>query len=53
MRLRKDEVSAIKNALYDVFKVGKIYLFGSHVKNKKRGDIDLYLYPTKKQLLIF
>jgi predicted nucleotidyltransferase len=50
MRLRKDEVSAIKKAFYDVFETGEIYLFGSRVDDNKRGgDIDLYLCPTKKQ----
>ncbi len=39
MRLRKDEVLAIKKAFYDVFEAGEIYLFGSRVDDNKRGGI--------------
>jgi len=46
MRLSKDEIDGIKRAFKEVFKEGKIYLFGSRVDDTKRGgDIDLYIIP--------
>jgi len=48
MRLNSFERESIKNAFYEVFGSGRIYLFGSRVDDTKRGgDIDLYLYPDK------
>ena len=37
MRLSKDEIDGIKRAFEEVFKEGKIYLFGSRVDDNKRG----------------
>ena len=49
MRLTDDEIKAIKDTFYDVFKDGAIYLFGSRVDDTKRGgDIDLYIELTDK-----
>lgn len=47
MRLTSFEIKSIKKTFLDVFKEGKIYLFGSRVDDtKKGGDIDLYLVPV-------
>ena len=44
MRLTKIEVEKIKETFNEVFKSGKIYLFGSRVDDSsKGGDIDLYV----------
>jgi len=49
MRLTKYEIESIKKSFLDVFGEGKIYLFGSRVDDEKKGgDIDLYLCPSKK-----
>ncbi len=47
MRLRKDEVEAIKCCFLDVFQSGKIFLFGSRADDSALGgDIDLFLEPN-------
>lgn len=45
MRLKTEEVHAIKSAVREVFGERiSVYLFGSRVENEKKGgDIDLYL----------
>ena len=49
MRLTKYEIQSIKKAFKEIFEDGKIYLFGSRVyDNKRGGDIDLYICPSKK-----
>ena len=49
MRLSNFEQDMIKKAFLEVFKRGKVYLFGSRVDDTKRGgDIDLYLVPNIK-----
>ena len=52
MRLAKFEIEAIKRSFKEVFKDGKIYLFGSRVDDtKKGGDIDLYIISDQKENL--
>lgn len=52
MRLTKFEIEAIKRSFKEVFKDGKIYLFGSRVDDaKKGGDIDLYIISDQKENL--
>ena len=44
MRLTNKELEVIISTFKEIFKSGKIYLFGSRVDdNKKGGDIDLYI----------
>lgn len=44
MRLLESELESIKQAFYNTFQNGKIYLFGSRVDDEKKGgDIDLYI----------
>ncbi len=56
MRLSTYEIGSITKTFKEIFKDGKIYLFGSRVDDDKRGgDIDLYIqlnYPldTKERL---
>ncbi len=47
------EIRAITSTFKDIFKSGKIYLFGSRVDNtKKGGDIDLYIQTEAKDNLL-
>lgn len=44
MRLTSYEIEMIKKSFFEVFKSGKIYLFGSRIDDSKRGgDIDLFI----------
>ena len=53
MRLTAKEHYAIKKYFFEVFKEGKIYLFGSRVDdNRKGGDIDLYLQIKERENLV-
>jgi len=52
MRINKQEIEVIKNCFESVFKIGKIYLFGSRVDDsQKGGDIDLYIITTLRTVL--
>ena len=56
MRLSTYEINSIKDTFSDIFKDGKIFLFGSRVDDNKRGgDIDLFIklnYPlSTKEIL--
>jgi predicted nucleotidyltransferase len=52
MRLTDKEVKSILSTFQEVFKSGKIYLFGSRVDNNKRGgDIDLYIQTDNRENL--
>jgi predicted nucleotidyltransferase len=51
MRLSINERNSIKEALSDVDKDAKVYLFGSRVDDhKKGGDIDLLVFSKKMEL---
>lgn len=52
MRLTKEEIKLIKQAFFEIFGDGKIYLLGSRVDDTKRGgDIDLYVNPKNRDEL--
>lgn len=49
MRLKSEEISAIKKVFTQIFGIGRIFLFGSRVNdNLKGGDIDIYIIPEQK-----
>lgn len=49
MRLRQDEISAIKSAVEEILPGAQVYLFGSRVDDsKKGGDIDLLIVTNEK-----
>ncbi len=53
MRLTHKEIKAINSSFLEVFKSGKIYLFGSRTdESKKGGDIDLYIQTDNKDNLM-
>ena len=44
MRISEEEISIIKNTIYDYIPDAKVFLFGSRVdNNKKGGDIDIFV----------
>lgn len=46
MRLKEEEIRAIRRSFETTFQGGELYLFGSRVDDsKKGGDIDLYVVP--------
>ena len=48
MRLSKEEIEFIKKTVNNILP-STIYIFGSQIdKNKKGGDLDLYLIPHQK-----
>jgi predicted nucleotidyltransferase len=52
MRLTNFEIKAINISFKEVFRSGKIYLFGSRVDDsQKGGDIDLYIITESKENL--
>ena len=52
MRLQQDEIETIKKVIKDYFGKCEIILFGSRIKNtKKGGDIDLFVIPENRENL--
>jgi len=52
MRLTNLEQKSIKETFSEIFKTGKIYLFGSRTDDNKRGgDIDLYIRVQRYYLI--
>ncbi|QOY52700.1 nucleotidyltransferase domain-containing protein [Candidatus Sulfurimonas baltica] len=48
MRLSKEEITLLKNKLYEISSDARLYLFGSRVDDTKRGgDIDLLILSDK------
>jgi predicted nucleotidyltransferase len=51
MRLSTNEINSIKEALSEIDRDAKVYLFGSRVDDhKKGGDIDLLVFSEKIEL---
>jgi predicted nucleotidyltransferase len=52
MRLSDKQLTAIKETFAQVFKQGRVYLFGSRTDEMQRGgDIDLYIDSNVKENL--
>ncbi|WP_456471294.1 nucleotidyltransferase family protein [Caminibacter sp.] len=51
LRLTDKEIEIIKKVIYDVFGDSEIIVFGSRLKEKKGGDIDLFVIPKKRNNL--
>ena len=51
MRLTQKETEIIKNIVFEVFGDSEIIVFGSRLKEKKGGDIDLFVIPKKRNNL--
>ncbi|SNR60678.1 nucleotidyltransferase domain-containing protein [Desulfurobacterium atlanticum] len=51
VRLTDEEILAIKRLAQDIFGDCEVYIFGSRLKEKKGGDIDIYIVPEEKSNL--
>jgi len=51
IRLSDKEIEIIKNSITQIFGESEIYIFGSRLKEKKGGDIDIFIIPQNKKNL--
>jgi len=51
IRLSDKEIEIIKNSITQIFGENEIYIFGSRLKDKKGGDIDIFIIPQNKENL--
>ena len=51
VRLNKKEVEIIKELSKNIFGESEIYIFGSRLKDKRGGDIDIFIIPKKREKL--
>ena len=51
IRLSDKEIEIIKNSITQVFGESEIYIFGSQLKEKKGGDIDIFIIPQNRENL--
>ena len=53
IRLNNKEIEIIKNSIIQIFGESEIYIFGSRLKEKKGGDIDIFIIPQKQRKSIW
>jgi len=51
LRLSKKEIEIIKKTVFEFFGESEIYIFGSRLKEKKGGDIDIFVVPKDRSEL--
>jgi len=51
MRLESFEIETIKKIILEIFGESEIRIFGSRLKNKKGGDIDIFIIPKNRDNL--
>jgi len=51
IRLNNKEIDIIKNSITQIFGETEIYIFGSRLKEKKGGDIDIFIILQNKENL--
>ncbi len=51
IRLSEKEIKTIKDLAEEIFGKCEVYIFGSRLKEKKGGDIDIFVIPNKKEKL--
>jgi predicted nucleotidyltransferase len=51
LRLDKKEIDIIKSVIKEFFGESEVYIFGSRIKEKKGGDIDIFVIPKDKNNL--
>jgi len=51
IRLSSEEIEIIKNSITQIFGESEIYIFGSRLKEKKGGDIDIFIIPQNRENL--
>jgi len=52
VRLSKSEIETIKAVAREVFGECRLFIFGSRLKNKKGGDIDIFVIPKDRTDLL-
>ena len=52
VRLSKSEIETIKTVAREVFGECRLFIFGSRLKNKKGGDIDIFVIPKDRTDLL-
>ncbi len=51
IRLSEEEIKTIRDLAEKVFGKCEVYIFGSRLKEKKGGDIDIFVVPDEKKRL--
>ena len=51
MRLTDKEITTIKKVIFDIFEESEIKIFGSRLKDKNGGDIDIFVIPKNRENL--
>jgi len=51
IRLSNEEIKIIKNSITQIFGESEIYIFGSRLKEKNGGDIDVFIIPKNRENL--
>lgn len=51
MRLTDNEITTIKKVIFDIFEESEIKIFGSRLKDKNGGDIDIFVIPKNRENL--
>ena len=51
IRLSDEELKIIREFAEQIFGKCEVYIFGSRLKEKKGGDIDIFVVPTNKEKL--
>ena len=51
IRLSEEEIETIRNLAEEIFGKCEVYIFGSRLKEKKGGDIDIFVVPDEKEKL--
>jgi len=51
MRLKDFEIEIIKKVILEVFGESEIRIFGSRLRDKKGGDIDIFIIPKNRDNL--
>ena len=49
VRLTNYEIRLIKKLATEIFGSCEVYIFGSRLKEKRGGDIDIYIVPENKE----
>jgi len=51
LRLSDKEIETINKTVFEFFGESKIYIFGSRIREKKGGDIDIFVVPKNRNEL--
>jgi predicted nucleotidyltransferase len=51
VRLTREEIETIKKLSREIFGDCEIYLFGSRIREKEGGDVDIFIIPENRENL--